>query len=206
MYIQFKDLCKKYGKPRGIIHIGAHLCEERDSYLEEGVKNIVWVEANPTLSEQIKNLVDDNNEIVIQSLLSDTDNVDLDFNITTNGQSSSILQLDKHLIHHPWVGVQSTVKLNSSRMDVLVEKHQIDIKNYDFLNIDVQGAELMVLKGFGNLLSDVNQIYVEVNTAHLYKDCPLLEDIDAYLKSFGFDRVELHMTEWEWGDAHYVRI
>ena len=42
MGIDFEYLCKKYGfVPTGIIHIGAHLMEERKNYLSMGVNNII---------------------------------------------------------------------------------------------------------------------------------------------------------------------
>jgi hypothetical protein len=44
-----------------------------------------------------------------------------------------------------------------------------------------------------------------VNSDYVYKDCPLIGEIDEYLKNFGFERVE---TVWEngckWGDAFYI--
>jgi FkbM family methyltransferase len=205
MLIKFKDICDKYGVPKGIIHIGAHLCEERNDYLSKDIKNIIWVEANPNLYDQISSLNKEDGEYVINALLSDVDNVETNFNITNNGQSSSILELDKHKHHHPWVNVTSIIKLKSKRMDTLINKLNINISNFNFLNIDVQGADLMVLMGFGELLNNIDQIYIEVNTDYLYKDCPLLSDIDEYLSKFRFKRVELSMTEWEWGDALYIK-
>jgi hypothetical protein len=50
MLIKFNRICKKYGIPKGIIHIGAHMMEERSDYISKGIKNILWVEANPSVS------------------------------------------------------------------------------------------------------------------------------------------------------------
>lgn len=33
MLIKFNDIVNKYGNPKGIIHIGAHLMEERSDYI-----------------------------------------------------------------------------------------------------------------------------------------------------------------------------
>lgn len=43
MLIKFEEIVRKYGKPKGIIHIGAHLMEEREDYISEGVDNIVSI-------------------------------------------------------------------------------------------------------------------------------------------------------------------
>jgi hypothetical protein len=49
-------------------------------------------------------------------------------------------------------------------------------------------------------------IYTEVNTEHVYKDCALIGDIDEYLGRFGFTRVETNMyLNCGWGDAFYIR-
>jgi hypothetical protein len=73
------------------------------------------------------------------------------------------------------------------------------------LNIDVQGYELEVLKGLGNLLNDTKLIYTEINTDELYESCPTVEYIDAYLFSFKFKRVEGLITDLKWGDAIYIK-
>ena len=74
------------------------------------------------------------------------------------------------------------------------------------MNIDVQGAELLVLKGAENTLKTVNAVYTEVNTDYVYKNCALIEEIDEYLFSLGFKRTETKM--WQnhpWGDALYLK-
>jgi hypothetical protein len=46
-----------------------------------------------------------------------------------------------------------------------------------------------------------------VNSDYVYKDCAIVDEIDEYLKLFGFQRVE---TQWcgdcRWGDAFYIKI
>jgi hypothetical protein len=56
MLIKFKDIVAKYGKPKGIIHIGAHKMEEREDYLASGIKDIIWIEANPELVKRNQSL------------------------------------------------------------------------------------------------------------------------------------------------------
>ena len=47
MLIKFNKIVNKYGKPKGIIHIGAHLMEERSDYISQDLHNTIWIEANP---------------------------------------------------------------------------------------------------------------------------------------------------------------
>ena len=55
-----------------------------------------------------------------------------------------------------------------------------------------------------NYLKYFKWIYLEVNRAEVYKDCWLIDKIDAFLSYYGFERVE---TKWvgNWGDALYIR-
>jgi hypothetical protein len=91
-------------------------------------------------------------------------------------------------------------------MDTLLSENSIDLNNYNFINIDIQGAELLALKSFGKLLDNFKYIYTEINTNNLYKDCALVSEIDEYLSKYGFIRVETSMTEFEWGDALYIKL
>ena len=78
----------------------------------------------------------------------------------------------------------------------------------DFVNLDVQGAELKVLQGFGNTFTEqknIKAVYTEVNTEEVYVGCALLSEIDSFLYHFGFQRVAISMTEANWGDALYLR-
>lgn len=204
MLIQFKDLTKKYGTPRGIIHIGAHLREERNDYLTAGVKNLLWVEGNKKVYQtaSVGGLLE--NELFFNEVIADKDGEPLEFKITNNGESSSILELEKHKIYHPHIYVTETVQVQTKRFDTLVKENNVDVNKYNFLNLDIQGAELLALKSFGSLIDGIDYVYTEVNEAEIYKDCALIEELDEYLKDF--ERVETKMTEYKWGDALYRRI
>lgn len=204
MLISFEYLCHKYGTPKGIIHIGAHLMEERSSYLGKGVKDIIWIECNKNLYDQISS-INSENEKIFNLLISNEDNKNEILKITNNTQSSSILDLERHKIFHPDVVVTETIEMTSTRMDTFIENNNIDISKYNFLNLDIQGAELMALKGFGDYLNNFNYIYTEVNTSHVYKDCAIIGEIDEYLSQYGFTRYETQITGNEWGDAIYIK-
>jgi FkbM family methyltransferase len=205
MLISFNDIVKKYSTPKGIIHIGAHLLEERGDYLRNGVNNIIWIEANPFIFSKIENT--SNNigfEKCYNLTISDEDGKEYKFNITNNGQSSSILELEKHKIHHPHIFVSEIITTNATRMDTFLNNENIDLEKFNFLNLDIQGAELLALKSFGELIKNFKFIYTEVNTASLYKNCAKIEEIDEYLSKFRFKRIETKMTDYEWGDALYI--
>ena len=69
MLIPFPNLVRKYNlKINGILHIGAHLCEELSWYNNFGIGNdkIIWVEANPKL---VKENMDRDNSIIIKNFI-----------------------------------------------------------------------------------------------------------------------------------------
>ena len=55
-----------------------------------------------------------------------------------------------------------------------------------FINIDVQGSELEVLKGSIKSLKNTLGLEVEVNFKHIYHDIPLSRDIEIFLNSKDF--------------------
>lgn len=206
MLIDFSYLCKKYQfNPNGVLHIGAHDLEEMDKYLSEGVFKIIWIEGNSDLVLKNSQRVDGANQKLFHGLVYSIDNKEVEFNITNNLQSSSILEFGKHKQYHPQVEFIETRKMTTTRVDTLLEKNGIGIKEFDFVNLDIQGVELQALKGFGKYLDHIKYIYTEVNSGEVYKNNDSIEDLDLFLSGFGFKRVETEMTPFEWGDAFYVK-
>ena len=77
---------------------------------------------------------------------------------------------------------------------------------FNFLNLDIQGTELKVLKGMDQYFNQIDYVYTEVNSDYVYKDCNLINEIDDYLKSFNLERVETYFTDYKWGDAFYKKV
>ena len=86
--------------------------------------------------------------------------------------------------------------------DILKKYEDIE---FNFLNFDIQGAELKALKGMEEYLDKVDYLYTEVNSDYVYKDCALITEIDDYLKQFNLVRVETSWTDCKWGDAFYIK-
>ena len=125
------------------------------------------------------------------------------FNVSNNGQSSSILEFGLHSTFHPHVHYVASFEAETKLLKDILCKYDID---YNFLNFDIQGAELKALKGMAEYLPKVDYLYTEVNSDYVYKDCALITELDEYLLPFGLVRVE---TKWcgdyRWGDAFYIR-
>lgn len=191
---------------KGILHIGAHECEELGLYYSIGYRDdkILWVEALPELVDNIKSKYSGIN--IIQAVISDKDNEEINFMITNNIQSSSIFNLKTHLQEHPHVFEKERKKLKTITLNSLYDNMMISYDTYDFINLDIQGAELKALKGATKILPHIKAIYCEVNEKELYEGCALLPELDAFLETYEFKRVATTMTPHGWGDALYLKV
>lgn len=204
---QVNQFIQSNGKEiQGILHVGAHNCEEKNDYNECGIDDskIIWIEGNNTLVQQNKQKSKD---ITIYHVLVDDEEKDVIFNITNNGQSSSILELGTHKESYPYIFVSEKQQQRTMRLDTFFELNNIDPSKYDFWNLDIQGTELRALKSAEKYLKYVNYIYTEVNTQEVYKGCALLTELDEYLTKHGFMRVGINLVKGAgWGDAVYFRV
>lgn len=202
MLIDLSYLINKYEiNFKGILHVGAHECEEL-AYYERFVSRdkILWIEAMSHKVIECKNKYP--NLLIEQAVVSDIEEI-VKFNISNNGQSSSILDLGLHKEKHPNIHYVTSFETRTSLLKNIINKYNIE---YNFLNFDIQGAELKALKGMEEYLNKVDYLYTEVNEDYLYLGCALIGELDDYLIKFGLYRVETQWCEnYKWGDAFYIR-
>ncbi|HEY7822639.1 MAG TPA: FkbM family methyltransferase [Acidimicrobiia bacterium] len=178
--------------PKKALHVGAHTGEEAEMYAAAGC-DVVWVEAQQHLADQLAEQGHDVRHAAIWSIPTL-----LTFHVTSNGQSSSLLPLSLHKQRYPDISVTQTHMVETTTIDAL----DVDV---DFLNLDIQGAELEALKGATRTLPGVNWIYTEVSTEQLYQDQPLHDQLTDWLAARGFKKSLTVLTDYGWGDCLYVR-
>lgn len=202
MLISFSEIIKKYHmNVAGIIHIGAHYGEEIGDYIDNGIKDIILFEPLSDnfniLEKNVKNL--NANIVGHQVALGSTPGNATMYVSSNEKQSSSILKPKVHLTHHPNVSFPSTEIVEVKTLD------QFETSNFNFINMDVQGYELEVLKGASKTLMHIDYVYCEVNRDEVYENNAFVEQIDEYLSQYNLIRVE---TDWGggiWGDALYIK-
>jgi FkbM family methyltransferase len=206
MYISIHEIISRHKADiKGILHLGAHLGEEAKDYHDARIDRVIWVEGNPSLVSQLKeNVAAYPENQVFNLLVSDRDNASVNFNVTEFSQSSSILDLGITKEIHG-TNIIEKIPLTAHRIDSFFRDKQLDITGYNFVNIDLQGYELIALQSMGTLLNKIDWVYTEVNVKSLYKNCALLYQVDSFLLNKGFVRVQTYMTTHFWGDALYVR-
>jgi len=187
----------------GVLHLGAHECEELSFYNEINVsnENIIWIEA---INEKVIQAQNRGIPNVYNAIITDKDDEDIVFNISNNIQSSSVLELGTHAKEHPDVYYIDKIHTKSITINSFFEKNKIDGTKLNLWNFDIQGAELLALKGATNYIKYAKAIYLEVNENELYLNCGLIEDIDLFLEKYNFKRVITNITPHKWGDALYI--
>jgi FkbM family methyltransferase len=190
---------------KGALHIGAHDCEELPFYVHHlGLKteDIVWIDA---IHEKVIESTNKGVPNVYNAVITDKDDEEVIFNISNNYQSSSVLEFGTHSQEHPSVIYVDKIKKTSVTIDTFFERNHIDASKYNFWNFDIQGAELMALRGAMKSIQYADALYLEVNEKELYKNCGLMSDIDTFLSQYHFRRVLTNMTSHGWGDALYIK-
>jgi FkbM family methyltransferase len=204
VYTLVSELLSRRIKVSGVLHIGAHTCEELPMYNQLGVssENIIWVDAIHTNVMRARERGIPN---VYTAVITDKDDDTVMFNISNNVQSSSVLEFGTHAKEHPNVVYVDSVEMTTKTVDTFLDSLKMDCSGLNFWNIDIQGAELLALKGASKYLQNVDVLYLEVNTKELYKGCPLVSELDDFLAEHKFVRIVTQITRHGWGDALYVK-
>ena len=143
------------------------------------------------------------------------------FNVTKHNSMSSLLEVDvenyrKHFGNYSefctWsnnVSVEKKINIELQTLDSYFEDKDSVI---DYLKIDTQGSELIILKGAEKLLQNkkISVIKVEVCTIPIYKNQALFSDIDVFLRSYGYILVDFvsfrkeYRSTFKKQKAHYA--
>lgn len=111
-------------------------------------------------------------------------NLDWDF----GNKSSSLLEpnLTKEVL--PWLEFNESIEVETNTIHEYCNSKKIE--DIDFIHMDVQGAELLVLEGAGKYIGSVKMIWLEVENIELYKDQPLKNDVELFLVKNGFVKIK----------------
>lgn len=107
-------------------------------------------------------------------------------------------QGNKIICSNEAVGLDKVVEIPTTSLDTWASAN--NITEVDFIKLDVQGAELDILKGGKKLLQTVLGMEVEVEFTAIYNGQPLFSDIDIFLREEGFTFFQFHFTH----GGHFV--
>jgi FkbM family methyltransferase len=158
-------------KPKNVLHVGAHIGQELSMYKDIGLTSGVFIEADPTVYKRLEeSLIGESNWKAIEALVSDTNEIEVDFWVSSNDKmSSSLLEPGLHLTEHPDVRFDpEPIKIKTKTLDSMC------LGKFDLVVMDVQGAELKVLSGGVETFKNADALWLEVALGGLYKnDCSI---------------------------------
>lgn len=183
------ELIKAMISCNGIIHMGGHRGQEAAIY-DWFNKKTIWIEANPNILDDLKDNVELYfNQKVIHALLSNKDKVLTRFYLSSNDAASSSLFKFGTGDLHSAIRMTNFIELETIKFDSMVEAKRIDINEYDFWVMDLQGAELLALKGSINSLKKCKFIYAEISKVDIYENGAQWHELKNFLNFHKFSPV-----------------
>lgn len=202
----FNELKQKNIPCTNIMHLGANHAQGRQEYINNGVKNILWVEAIPELARHLSSSLSKTSDIVLQAVLSNDTGQVINFNIASNeGMSSSVFEFNEHTVKYPNITMIEQRSLLTTTLDDAFTSNQIEYSKYTVMIMDLQGSELKALQGATKILPHIFAVIAEVSCIELYKGAALESDVDRYMIEHGFSKALTSYTEYGWGESLYVR-
>jgi FkbM family methyltransferase len=139
--------------PKGVLHIGAWDAWEAKQYSSFCGSNCVWMEAHPNSFARFKQEVEKYGQKIYNYAAWNVDDLVMDFYCPPSNQDSSSLIEQRG----------DVIKTNTITVSSLFERENLNFSDYDFLNIDTEGAELQVLEGIGDNIKHFTFIIIEVS-------------------------------------------
>ena len=188
--------------PKNVLHVGSHIGQELSMYKDLGITSGVFIEAEPMTYKRLQeHLINEPDWKAIEALVSDTNEIEVDFWISSNDKmSSSLLEPELHLTEHPDVIFDTNpIKIKTKTLD------SMSLGKFDLVVMDVQGAELKVLSGGIETFKDADALWLEVALGGLYKNDCSINNLSEFLAPFGFYPVYVVIGSTLWGDALFVK-
>ena len=113
-------------------------------------------------------------------------NASVEIHVAANSRSSSLLPMARrHLEAAPQSRYVGTEQVRLARLDSLAD--ELELMTPIYLKLDVQGLEMAVLRGVGDLVERVAIVECELSTKTLYEGQSLYREVIDTLDGLGFD-------------------
>ena len=122
MLLNLDSLKEKYDlKIKGVLHIGAHIGQEFQTYERLGIKNVMFFEPIKNTFNRLKENVGDKAILINTALGNKEDEVEMFTETINEGQSSSVLEPDYHLVQHPSIQFDGKETVKMTKLDKFIE-------------------------------------------------------------------------------------
>jgi FkbM family methyltransferase len=129
-------------------------------------------------------LIDDDNVAILDVAAADR-RAESDFHISRASDSSSLLPItNRYTTAFPGTERAAVARVRTERLDEFLDCDSL--RRPVLLKIDVQGAELAVLRGAERLLFCIDEVFVECSFVEFYEGQPLIDEVVSHLQERGF--------------------
>ena len=193
-------LGKEKGAIENVVVVGAWQGDEVRAFLKFPNAHIYCFEANPKTFAILNDLYKKEDRVHCYNYAcSDVDGTAI-FHETNIDGNGSLLEVGDH----PAAKAAGSFEVNTIRLDSFPE---LKDKKIDLLQVDVQGAELSVLRGADHVLANTAALLIEVNArGGSYKGAATYSEIDDVVRQYGLVLIAqgLDQTGIE-GNALYMK-
>lgn len=194
-----RTLAGRRVSPRGVIHVGGHHGEEADDYDAHGVARVVWFEAEPDAFEVLSARVAGRpGHACVRALVAGRDGERRPFYrhrfpggvkrgfCSTLPWNAALVAADPVLSRLETFAV---TEMDTVTVATALAERGFAAGDFDYLALNVQGAELMVLEGLGAHLGALQWIFWEAELdeeSRRYDGAPVVADVARWLEARGF--------------------
>lgn len=189
-----------------IVHVGAHQGQEAAQYNWWGARKVVWVEADPSQLPGLEAHLAEASDVprswfarltgapktehqIVQALVGDQDGAETEFFLFSNDGMSNSIFTKAEGARDLQTGVLETgdvLRLEMKTLDRLLPEHGVALDEVDVLTLDIQGAELLALKGAEGLLGRIRYLETEISKRPFYEGGVLFSELEPWLNARGF--------------------
>ncbi len=113
-----------------------------------------------------------------------------EFNESVYDYSSSLLRMAaKHKETFPYTKETSTYSVEVYPLEYFIDK--MELTKPTLLKLDVQGAELKVMRGAEKILHSIDYVLCELSIVELYEGQPLAMEVVNYMFEKGFNLIDI---------------
>jgi FkbM family methyltransferase len=189
----------------GVLHLGAHEAEEMGFYESRDAKFVVWVEANPDMEALLRSKMRAGHDLVVCAVM-DVDG-EADLRLYSHADNNSVLARGQD--QPPVVFETGVVRVPSMTVDTIVDcQRHFNMDDCRVLVMDVQGAELLALKGADRFLRSpgLTHVCLEVIWSDLYVGSPTETELVTLLRGYRFVPVDRYCEgDSQWGNIMFRR-
>lgn len=186
-------------RPSGVIHIGGHHGEEAAYYRDHGVQTVVWLEADPDAFEILNSRTAGHpGHHTIHALVADRDGEDRLFyrhrfpGGLKRGYCSTLPWNPSAVARDPVLSRLETFDVRPMRATTVataLAERGFEPATFQYLSVNIQGAELLALRGLGAFLPALQWIFCDGELPgddRRYAGAPAIGEVADWLAARGF--------------------